>query len=187
MTVKCDDYLAMLATLPVEELAYGQAREHAAECHDCDRVTRVVAEREHNMRMAFEDLQFSVSAPQTAAAALTASRRRKVAVSYNIGLGLATLATVLFVMVSRATSVPRPSPMITETFRLQCLSPDQAAEILRPYIPATGRMRIRDKSLGVIDVEAPSEVMATARSILDRYDSPAQSQCAVQVTVPKVP
>jgi hypothetical protein len=29
--------------------------------------------------------------------------------------------------------------------------------------------------------------MATARSVLDRYDSPTQSQCAVQVTVPKVP
>jgi hypothetical protein len=27
----------------------------------------------------------------------------------------------------------------------------------------------------------------TARSVLDRYDSPAQSQCAVQVTLPKVP
>jgi hypothetical protein len=29
--------------------------------------------------------------------------------------------------------------------------------------------------------------METARSVLDRYDSPAESQCAVQVTVPKVP
>jgi type II secretory pathway component GspD/PulD (secretin) len=187
--VKCDDYLAMLATLPVEELAYGQAREHAAECHDCDRVTRVVAEREHNMRMAFEDLQFSVPAPQTAAAALTASRRRKVAISYNIGLGIATVATVLFVMVSRTVSVPRPSQgqMITETFRLQCLSPVQAAELLRPSMQRIGLIHIRDESLGVIDVVAPEAAMATARSILDRYDNPAQSQCAVQVTVPKVP
>jgi type II secretory pathway component GspD/PulD (secretin) len=185
MTVKCDDYLAMLATLPVEELAYGQAREHAAECHDCDRVTRVVAEREHNMRMAFDDLQFSVPAPQTAAAALTASRRRKVAVSYNSGLGIATVATVLFVIVSR--SVARaPIAMVTETFRLQCLSPEQAGELLRPYVQ-TGSIYIRNPSLGVLRVAAPQAEMAKARSILDRYDSPAQSQCAVQVTVPHVP
>ena len=48
--MNCDTYLSMLETLPVEELAYGGAREHAANCRDCDRVTRVVAERERNMR-----------------------------------------------------------------------------------------------------------------------------------------
>ena len=50
--MNCDTYLAMLETLPVEELAYGSAHDHAAGCRECDRITRVVAERERNMRMA---------------------------------------------------------------------------------------------------------------------------------------
>lgn len=194
MTVKCDDYLAMLATLPVEELAYGDPRDHAAGCHDCDRVTRVVAEREHKMRLAFDDVQYSMPAAQTAAAALTASRRRKVATFYNIGVAVVTVAIVLYMVTARAVA---PSPTLTvketlrlvtvkETFRLQCLSPAQASELLRPYLGATGRVYFNDPSLGVIEVAAPADVMATVRTILERYDSPSRAQCAVGVTVPKV-
>jgi hypothetical protein len=186
--VNCDDYLSMLATLPVEELAYGRAREHATGCRDCDRVTRVVAEREHNMLMAFGDLHSSVPAAQTAASALMTSRRRKVALYYEMGLGIATVATVFYLMLSRIAPAPPPSSRVSETFRLQCLSPEQAAEVLRPHIQATGLISFRANSpLGAIKVEASREELVTARSVLDRYDSPTQSQCTVQVTVPKVP
>jgi len=186
--VNCDDYLSMLATLPVEELAYGRAREHAAGCRECDRVTRVVAEREHNMLMAFDELHSSVPAAQTAGSALTRSRRRKVALYYELGLGIATVAIVFFMMMSRIVPGPPPSARVSETFRLQCLSPEQAAEVLRPHIQATGLISFQPNSpLGVIRVEASREDMVTARSVLDRYDNPAESQCAVQLTVPKVP
>ena len=105
--MSCDDYLSMLATLPVDELAYGRAREHAAGCRHCDRVTRVVAERERNMLMAFDDLQSSVPAAQAAAAALATSRRREVAFYSEIGLGIALVSTVLYLLISRL--VPGPS------------------------------------------------------------------------------
>ena len=184
--MNCDDYLSLLETLPVEDLVHGRAGEHAAGCQDCERVTRVVAERERYMLMAFDDIQHSAPAAQTAAKALTASRRRKVAIFYNIGLGVVTVAIIGSVMVSRI--FPRNSTLIlTETFRLQCLSPMQAAELVRPYIPAMGSIFIRDESLGVLNVSAPEAQMATVRSVLDRYDTPARAQCAVQVTVPHVP
>jgi hypothetical protein len=186
--VNCDDYLSMLATLPVEELAYGRAREHAAGCRDCDRVTRVVAEREQNMLMAFGELQPSVPAAQTAASALMRSRRRKVALYYKTGLGIAMAAIALYMTMSRTVPAPPPSSRVSETFRLQCLSPEQAAEVLRPQIQPTARISFRPSSpLGVIKVEASREELVTARSVLDRYDSPAESQCGVQMTVPKGP
>jgi hypothetical protein len=186
--VKCDDYLSMLATLPVEELAYGRAREHAAGCRDCDRVTRVVAERERNMLMAFDELEPSVPAAQTAASALMRSRRRKVALYYKTALGIAMAAIALYMTMSRTVPAPPPSSRVSETFRLQCLSPEQAAEVLRPQIQPTALISFRPSSpLGVIKVEASREDIAAARSVLDRYDSPAESQCAVQLTVPKAP
>ena len=187
--MNCDDYLAMLATLPVEELAYGRAREHAAGCRHCDRVTRVIAEREQNMLMAFDELQPSGLAAQTAATALMRSRRRKVGRYYEKGLGIALVATVvLYVTMARMAPAPPTGARVSETFQLDCLSSEQAAELLRPRIPPTARIFFRPSSpLGVISVEASREEIAIARSVLDRYDSPAEAQCAVQTTVPKVP
>lgn len=185
--VNCDDYLSMLATLPVEELAYGGARDHAAKCGDCARTTRVVAERERNMLTAFGDLHQSVAPRHVAERAILLSRRRSVTLYYRIGIAAATVATILVLFLWRLASTPFPATTVSETFRLQCLSPEQAAEVLRPHIQATGRVSFRaNSSVGIITVEASPEEMEAARSLLGRYDSPAESQCAVQVTVPQV-
>ena len=95
--MNCDDYLSMLAKLPVENLAHLHARDHAAGCRDCDRVTRVVIEHERNMLTAFGELDSSVPAAQTASSALVSSRRRRVARYYEMGLGIATVAIALYV------------------------------------------------------------------------------------------
>lgn len=183
----CDEYLSMLSTLPVSELSGGRAHEHAAGCRDCHRVTRVVAERERSMLTAFDDLRPRIPAADTAASALTLSRRRKVLLYNRLGLAIATVAPLLYFVLSRVVPAPIPS-MVSERFRLQCLSPEQAAEVLRPHVQATGRISFRPSSpLGVITVTASPEEMTTARSVLTRYDNSAQSQCAVQVTVPREP
>jgi hypothetical protein len=184
--MNCETYLSILETLHVEELAYGGAHDHAAICRDCDRVTRVVVERERNMRMAYGDLYVPGSAEQIAARAIVTSRRRTVALYYRIGLGVATAATILFMIMSRQTTGLLPIATVSETFRLQCLSPEQAAEVLRPHIPPTVSLVIRPNSqLGLIKIGASPEEMEHVRSVLDRYDTPAVSQCAVKVTVPK--
>jgi hypothetical protein len=184
--MNCDDYLSMLATLPVEELASGGARDHAARCRECDRITRVVAERERNMLMAFGDLHPSVPAGQVAARALVASRRRTVGLYYRIGLGVATVAAIFFMIVSRQPTAPSPGASVLETFRLRCLSPEQAAELLRPYIQSTGRVSFQPNSpLGIINIEASPQQIERARSVLERYDNATESQCAARFTVPK--
>jgi hypothetical protein len=186
--VTCDDYLSLLETLPVEQLSRTLAGSHAATCADCARVTRVVAERERNMVMAFSDVQPYVPAEQTAAGALRASRRRKVALFYQVGLALAGVATVLTIFLSRALPPTQKSVVLAETFRLQCLSPDQAAEVIRPIVGSSGLVSMRPASdLGIITVQTSPEVMQRVRSVLDRSDNPALSQCAVQIRVPKVP
>lgn len=185
--MNCDTYLSMLATLPVDELRYGDARAHAANCRDCDRVTRVVAERERNMILAFDEIHAPIAAGPIVERALEISRRRRVASYYRIGLSVATVATILFwITVRRA--VPARSADVSETFRLQCLSPDQALEILRPMkimSPSVSVSAPANTGLGVIRVAASPADMERVRALLDRYDTPAQSQCGVQVTVPK--
>ena len=184
--MNCDTYLSMLATLPMEELAYGDARMHAATCRDCDRVTRVVAERERSIIAAYGELYPSVQAGPIAARAMEISRRWTIALFYRIGLGVAMAATIFFLIMSRRPT-PAPSARVTETFRLQCLSPDQALEVLRPIRSPDASMSARTNSpLGLITIAASPAEMERLRSVLNRYDTPTQSQCGVQLTVPKV-
>lgn len=177
----CDDYLAMLATLPVDELDYGRAREHAAGCGDCDRVTRVVAQRERNLRLAFGDLHSSVPAAQVAEGALDRANRRRVARYYQIGLGITGALTALYMLVMARAAPEEPAARVSETFQLQCLSADQAADLLRPVVQATGSIAYRaSSSRAVLEVDASPAEMARARMVIDHYDNSARSQCARQ-------
>jgi hypothetical protein len=184
--MNCDTYLAMLATLPVDELAYGNAREHAAGCRDCDRVTRVVVERERNLVVAYNDLYPPLRPEPIAARALDLSRRRRIAFYFRLGLGIAT-AVVAFMVFAVRRTVPRPpGQTVTETIRLGCLSPDQAMEVLRLHASPSVSVEARPSAvLGVVQVVAPPGELARVRSMLAEYDTPRVSQCGLQVTVPK--
>jgi hypothetical protein len=185
--MNCDDYLSMLATLPVEELGYGDARAHAATCRDCDRVTRVVAERERNMMMAFGELYPPMSAPPIAARALEISRRRRIAFYYRVGLGFAAVL-VMFLFIAVRRVVPTPMAGVREAFPLRCLSADQAAEMLKPLVSENTSITARTNAgIGVITVTASQAEMQRVRSLLDAYDNPNAAQCGAQLAVPKVP
>ena len=182
--MNCDDYLSMLATLPVDELAYGDARTHAATCRDCDRVTRVVAERERNMMMAFGELYPPMSAPPITARVLEIARRRRIAFYYRVGLGiLAPLSIFAFIAMRRLT----PAAAMRQTFPLRCLTPDQAIEMLRPTLsPRTSISTRAHSPVGLIDVIASPGEMQRVRSVLDRYDNGSVSDCRIVVKVPSI-
>src|SRR6476646_8195756 len=106
----CDDYLSMLETLPVQELAYGEAREHAAYCADCNRVTRVVAARERNMTLAYESAYPSASAVTVAERAIVTARRQRIAFYYRAALGLAAVVVMALFVVTRRIPVDARVP-----------------------------------------------------------------------------
>jgi hypothetical protein len=189
----CDDYLAMLETLPIEELNHGEAREHAAICHDCNRVTRVVAERERNMLMAYGDVTPSAFPSDVAMSAISMARRRRLAFLYKAGLGIAALATIGFIGVTRM--VPRNHvPMMRERFAMRCLAGGPAERLLRSNIPALRNSRIRVfESDGVVEVEAIPRTMREVRSALDEFNDhcfvavPAMSAMPAMPPMPAMP
>ena len=179
----CDEYLARLAALPLDELTYGPARDHAATCANCARATRVVAERERLSVLVAEDLASSPPAIHAAEGALRASRQRKVRWFNRIGIGVATIATILLVLAERSS--PSAPARITDTFRLRCLAPEQAAEVLRPILHRDASVTIRPSSpIGIVTVSASPADMAAARARLNEHDNATRSACAVQVRVP---
>jgi hypothetical protein len=185
--VTCDDYLSMLETLPVQELMYGEAHEHASYCHDCTRVTRVVAARERNMIMAYESAYPSASAITVAERAIAAARRQRIAFFSRAALSVAAVAVVALFVATRRI-VPTEAAALTqrESFNLQCLSTDQAAALLRQQVPNSDLLNMRARPpLAVIEVEGPMAYIEAARSVIEQFDNSARTRCAAQVIVPK--
>src|SRR3569833_1098327 len=169
--MNCDNYLAMLETLPVEELTHGDAREHAAVCRDCNRVTRVVAERERNMIMAYGDLIPSMHSTDVAMSAITTARRRRLAFFYKAGLAVAGSAAVGVIASSRLLP-HRNASLAYERFALRCLSTGRAVRLLRSYVPGLVDSRIRGyEPEGILEVAVDRRTMQTVKSVLDQYDN----------------
>ncbi|HEY4131607.1 MAG TPA: hypothetical protein VGM50_13395 [Gemmatimonadaceae bacterium] len=170
----CDNYLAMLETLPVEELNYGAAREHSAFCSDCNRVTRVVVEREQNMLMAYGHIVPSAAAGAVADSAVAAARRRRTARFYSIGLAAAGAAAILAIIVM-LFAVPKRAQRATEIdrqrFALRCLSTDEAADVLRASLPDPhdDHVMVPPYEQAVI-VEGDAMMRLHSREILDQRE-----------------
>lgn len=84
----CDEYLSVLATASVDRLGEPHLREHADECRWCKRVTHVVAERESDLVAAFRNVSSSMPAAVTADMTLTAVRRRRIVLLFDIALAI---------------------------------------------------------------------------------------------------
>lgn len=177
--MNCETYLSMLATLPIDELTHGDARAHVATCRDCDRVSRVVAERERNMLVAFGELYPPTPADPVATRALEISRRRRIWLYYKMGLGVAAAAMLLSMFVVRR-AIPSTKAAATETFRMDCLSPAQAIEVIRLGGMKNVRVSARPNSpLNVVDVTGPPEELDRVQALIEQYDNRAASTCGI--------
>lgn len=178
--MNCDTYLQMLETLPVDELAYGDAAHHVATCRDCDRVTRVVAERERNMLLAYGTITPPVATAPLTAHAIELSRRRRVAFFYRVGLAVAAVVAVVgFIMTRRvAPALGR----VTETYVIRCVPAEEVASLVGPYLPPTVSIVARGN---VLRIGGPSRAeLEPARSLLDSYERQLAPQCAVPAAAP---
>lgn len=181
----CEDYLSMLETLPVQELAYGEARDHAAFCADCNRVTRVVAARERNMTLAYESAYPSASATTVAERAIAAARRQRIAFFLRAGLAAAAVLVVALFIVTRRI-VPANGIASMQQFNLRCLSPDQASTLIRQQVPDGERITIRvPPRVAVVEVGGSTEQVRIASALIDRFDNDQEARCATPV-VPTV-
>jgi len=182
--MNCDNYLAMLETLPVEELTHGEAREHAAVCRDCNRVTRVVAERERNMIMAYGDVIPSMHSTDVAVSAISTARRRRLAFFYKAGLAVAGIAAVGVIAGSRLLP-QRNRSFVRERFALRCLSTGRAVRLLRSNVPGLLEARVRGyEPEGILEVAVDPRTMQAVKSVLDQYDNACVDPDLVTPAVP---
>src|SRR5262249_4925643 len=173
--MNCETYLSMLEILPVSELAFGDAADHAANCRDCDRVTRVVAERERNMLLAYGTISPPVPTGLLAAHALELSRRRRIAFYYRFALAIAALVSVLGFFMARRVRATIARAEVSFV-GLHCLSCDQALGLLRPCVSPEVAISARGSS-SLLRIVASRAETARIRAFLRLYDNSAMSQC----------
>jgi hypothetical protein len=180
--MRCEEYLQLLSTLPVEDLVDGRAGDHLGSCPDCNRATKLVVERERNMMMALAGMSSQIQPLEMARSTFAVERRHRMARLYIAGL-LALLLTVGVVVVNR-TVIPVETSRgmggeINQTFRPRCLSVAAAADLLRQEVPSrTLRITMRLGS-SLLFASGTREDLRQARGVLDRYDNPTASTCVL--------
>lgn len=189
--MRCEEYLQLLSTLPVEELVDGRAGDHLGTCPDCNRATKVVVERERNMMMALAGMSSHMQPRDTARSTFALARRRDMSRWYIGGLVLLLLA--LGSIVVGRTVIPlhesqETGALVTQTFTPRCLSLASAADLLRGFVPSRSLSVVMRPGSSVMTLRGTNEDLMRARAVFDRYDNPTATTCVVpQPGAPKPP
>lgn len=163
--------------------------QHCARCPDCARVTTMVRDREYETASVLNGLP-PMSNPVTVAeeAVRTAQRRRVGRVAVFIS-GAALVVTLWIVAVTIVApkfedGPVRVSGLHTETIALTCLSPQQAADIINPYIRSDGSVFFAPTSgISAITVRARPIELAKARELIREFENDPTAACRAPATI----
>lgn len=189
----CEDCLSALATESLREMTPDSAvMQHCATCPDCARVTTTLRDREYETATVLNGLP-PMSNPLTVAetAVRTAQRRRIGRVVVMItGAALAVTiwivaATMVIPALDRA-DVRTGSSLRTVTMPLSCLSPQQAADIIDPYVRSPGSTYYIPRSgISAITVRGTPEELTHALDLISDFEKDPSAACRVPLSWPK--
>jgi hypothetical protein len=183
----CDDCLTLLATADLDEVeTSAPVRAHCTTCEQCARVVRLVAEEERALGLALDATMSPVPASVTAATASARARRRRTARVVMAGFAVVLLVTLWvlwarFIVPSmRTTAHVIAGDQITETLTLRCLTPEQAGDLISPYVRSNGSAYYQGKApLRVITVRASRAELTRVHGLLEQFDGRPGAPCAV--------
>ena len=185
--MNCRDCLQELATGSLRELTPDSpVSRHAGTCPDCGPLLTQLRDREYAAATTLNNLA-PLSNPITVAeTAGRLSRRRRLG---GVGSAIAGVALALSIWFAADTVIPdlrrvasRQMPVLfSETLPLSCLSPDQAGEIVEPYLRSHGSAYYTAPGVAVITLRATSKELAAARNVLKEFDNDRKSSCHVSL------
>lgn len=178
----CEECLSELATGSLREMRGDSVvMAHCATCPDCGPLATALREREYEAATLLNNLH-PMSNPITVAekAGALARRRRigKVAVfASGVALVLTFWAAMFATEFGRSVmGIDRAgaSELRTETIPLSCLSPQQAADIINPYVRARGSTYyIGHSGVAAITVRGREDEIARSRELIGQFESRA--------------
>lgn len=192
----CKECLAALETESLREMAPDSpVMRHCATCPDCARVATMVREKEYETATVLNSLPPMSSPLAVAENAVRTSQRRRVGrlvvmLSGVVGAIIIWIvgATMVVPAMYRAGIMPDgPSSgmrLRTETIQLSCLSPQQAADIISPYVRENGTVFYVPKSgISAITVRATPGELAKSRELIRKFENDPSAACRLPMTI----
>jgi hypothetical protein len=163
---------------------------HLEGCAACAGVQELLLAGEGALAMSLDGEAPSVNPPQISAgawAAVRRSRRRRAAILASAALVLASSAFgVQYVLPEARRLLAPPPPVVTKTFRLSCLSSEQAASLLGPYLPTPENPRWQAERFSVtparhgiraVAVSAPQSTIDRVPVLLAEFERDPNAAC----------
>jgi hypothetical protein len=181
----CTECLSTLATASLREMAPDSAvMAHCQTCPDCARVTTMVRDKEYEAATILNSLPPVGNPISVAETAMRVARRRRIG---SIGVMASGAALVVTIWIVAATTVipalnrsdlRLASVLHTETIQLSCLSPQQAGDLINPYVRSHGSTYyVPSSGLSAITVRATSGELAKARNLIHEFENNPGAAC----------
>jgi type II secretory pathway component GspD/PulD (secretin) len=180
----CEECLAELATGSLRELPADSAvMQHCATCPDCSRLTSLLRDREYNAANVLNNLP-PMSNPLTVAeTSVRVAHRRRIGRVVVMLTGAALVVTIWFtaatlIFPAMRSNGPTMSTLLTETIPLSCLSPQQAADIINPYVRNRGSTYyIPTSGISAITVRGTAVELVRSRDLIRKFESDPAAAC----------
>ena len=190
--MNCNECLAALETESLREMTpESPVLQHCATCPDCARLTTTLRDKEYETATILNSLP-PMSNPLTVAenAVSTAKRRRLGRVAVTIS-GAALAVTVF--LVAMTVVIPafqdgggRAVRLRTETIGLTCLSPQQAGDIINPYVRSqSSNYFVSSSGIAAITVRGTAEELAKSRELIREFENDPSAACRAPMTIIK--
>jgi hypothetical protein len=180
----CEECISELATGSLRELpSNSPVMQHCAMCPDCSRLTTLLRDREYNAANVLNNLPPMNSPITVAETAVHTSQRRRVGGIVVMLSGAALVVTIWFTAATlilpamRSNGLTEPT-LFTETIPLSCLSPQQAADIVDPYLRTRGSLYYVPKSgISAITVRGTAVQLRKSKDIIREFESDPAAAC----------
>ena len=180
----CEECLSELATGSLREMAGDSTvMEHCATCPDCSRLTTLLRDREYNAASVLNNLPPMSNPITLAETAVTTAHRRRVGRVVVMITGAALVVTIWFtaatlILPTMRSGGPATSTLLTETIPLSCLSPQQAADIIDPYLRTRGSIYfIPTSGISAITVRGTAAQLSKSKDLIRNFESDRSAAC----------
>jgi hypothetical protein len=181
----CEECLSELATGSLRELPSDSAvMLHCATCPDCSRLTTLLREREYNAANVLNNLSPMSNPITLAESSVRTAHRRRIGRVVVMLSGAALVITIwiamatIFVPAMNRADLNTSSALRTETIPLSCLSPQQAADIINPYVRSRGSTYYLPTSgISAITVRGNATEVAKSRNLIRDFENDPAAAC----------
>ena len=182
----CEECLSELATGSLRELPSDSVvMQHCATCPDCSRLTTLLRDREYEAATVLNNLPPMSNPIAVAEASVLTAHRRRVGGVVVMLSGAALVVTIWFTAATLILPAMRSngatmSTLLTETIPLSCLSPQQAADIVDPYLRTHGSLYfIPTSGISAITVRGTAAQLRKSKDLIREFETDPHAACRV--------